>query len=303
MKTIFFGTHKFAVTILQGLIDSPLVEVELVITQPDKPVGRKQELQPSPVKILAEKNNIEVNQPKSLKDYELRTKNWELAITAQYGMLIPENIINTPKFGTLNVHTSLLPKYRGASPIQSAIINGEAETGVTIMKMDKGMDTGDIILQKTLKIAPDDTYPTLDEKLAKTGILALLEAIPGLVSGTLQPQPQDNSKATTCHQLTREDGKIDWNKTTDKIYNIYRGLTPWPGIWTMWNDLRLKLLNIKPSSKKLKPGQVDIENDKLYIGTNNSSIEILELQLEGKQKMDRKSFINGYKEIHGKILN
>ena len=303
MKTIFFGTHKFAVTILQGLIDSPLVEVELVITQPDKPVGRKQELQPSPVKILAEKNNIEVNQPKSLKDYELRTKNWELAITAQYGMLIPENIINTPKFGTLNVHTSLLPKYRGASPIQSAIINGEAETGVTIMKMDKGMDTGDIILQKTLKIAPDDTYPTLDEKLAKTGILALLEAIPGLVSGTLQPQPQDNSKATTCHQLTREDGKIDWNKTTDKIYNIYRGLTPWPGIWTMWNDLRLKLLNIKPSSKKLRPDQVDIENDKLYIGTNNSSIEILELQLEGKQKMDRKSFINGYKEIHGKILN
>ncbi len=303
MKTVFFGTHEFATTILQGLIDSPLVDVDLVITQPDKPVGRKQELQQSPVKILAEKNNIKIDQPDSLKNYNLKPNTYDLGITAQYGMLIPENIINAPKHGMLNVHTSLLPKYRGASPIQSVLINGETETGVTIMKMDSGMDTGAIILQKTLKIDENDTYTTLDKKLAKISILALLEAIPDYISGTLQLSAQDNSKATTCHLLTRENGKINWSKTTQEIYNLYRGLTPWPGIWSMWNDKRLKLLEIKPNSKKLEPGQIIIEDGKLYIGTSNTSIEILELQLEGKQKMDVKTFTNGYKEIHGKILN
>ena len=301
MKTIFFGTHEFATTILQGLIDSPLIDVALVITQPDKPVGRKQELQKSPVKILAEENGIKIDQPESLKNYELG-ENYELGITAQYGLIIPENILNTPKHGILNVHTSLLPKYRGASPIQSVLINGETETGVTIMKMDKGMDTGAIISQKTIKIDENDTYSTLDKKLAKISILALLEAIPDYISGVLKLQPQDDSKATTCKLLTREDGKIDWTKTTQEIYNLYRGLTPWPGIWTTWDDRRLKLLEIKPGSKKLKPGQVNIENDELYIGTTDASVEILSLQLEGKQKVDTKTFVNGHKSIINKIL-
>lgn len=302
LKTIFFGTHEFATTILQGLIDSPTIDVELVITQPDKPVGRKQELQPSPVKLLAQKHGIRIDQPESLKSYNLEPNTYDLAITAQYGLIIPENIINSPKHGTLNVHTSLLPKYRGASPIQSAIINGESETGVTIMQMDKGLDTGPIILQKSLNIAPNDTYLMLDKKLAKIGILALLEAIPGYVLGDLQPKAQDESESTTCAQLTREDGKIDWQKTSAEIYNLYRGLTPWPGVWSVWNDKRLKLLQIKPGSRKLKPGEVNIENDSLYIGTSDASTEILELQLEGKQKMDAKSFVNGYKNINNEIL-
>ena len=147
IKTVFFGTHDFAVTILQGLIDSPLFDIELVITQPDKPVGRKKELTPPPVKLLAQKHNIKTDQPSSLKDYNLKPNTYNLGITAQYGLLIPEKILNAPIHGTLNTHTSLLPKYRGSSPIQSALIDGETETGVTIMKMDKGLDTGPIILQ------------------------------------------------------------------------------------------------------------------------------------------------------------
>jgi len=231
IKTIFFGTHNFATTILQGLIDSPIFDIQLVITQPDKPVGRKKELTSPPVKILAEKHGIKVEQPDSLRDYNLQPTayprrgmpcGYDLGVTAQYGLLIPENILNAQTHGTLNTHTSLLPKYRGASPIQSALINGETETGVTIMKMDKGLDTGPVILQKSLKVEPNDTYLDLDKKLAKIGLLALLEAVPAYVSGQLQPIPQDNSDATTCKQFTREDGKIEWNKTDKEIYNLYR---------------------------------------------------------------------------------
>ncbi|MFH1947431.1 MAG: methionyl-tRNA formyltransferase [Candidatus Magasanikbacteria bacterium] len=299
IKIIFFGTHNFATVILQGLIDSPLFDIQLVITQPDKPVGRKKELTPPPVKILAEKHGIKVEQPKSLKTFDFTDfKDFmDLGICAQYGLLIPENILNAPKHGTLNTHTSLLPKYRGASPIQSALINGETETGVTIMKMDKGLDTGPILLQKPIKIEPDDTYIDLDKRLAKIGLLALLEAIPNYISVELRPIPQDDSEATICKEFTREDGKIDWNKTADEIYNLYRGLTPWPGVWTTWEDKRLKLLKIKKSDLKIKPGVVKIENDNMYIGTHKNSIEILELQLEGKQKMTAEQFVNGYKNI------
>ena len=171
MKTIFFGTHNFAATILQGLIDSPLFDIQLVITQPDKPVGRKQERQKSPVKILAEKHSLSIDQPVSLKTCTLaHLHTCELGICAQYGLIVPENILNAPQHGIINVHTSLLPKYRGASPIQSALINGEKETGVTLMKMDEGLDTGPILWQKSLKIELDDTYTTVESKLSKIAI-------------------------------------------------------------------------------------------------------------------------------------
>ncbi len=323
---IFFGTHNFAATILEGLLKSPFVSVELVITMPDRPVGREQKLQPSPVKILAQKHNIPIDQPQNLKTYQLPATSYKLFVVAQYSTLIPDTLLNVPKYGTLNVHTSLLPKYRGASPIQSALINGEKKTGITIMKMDKGMDTGPILLQKTLKISPDDTYAILDTKLAKIGLQALLEAIPAYIQGEIKPKPQNNSKATVCKQLTREDGKIDWNKSAQEIYNLYRGLTPWPGVWTIWNEKprkkaepsrgkRLKLLKIQPASKKMKPGQVAVENDKIFIGCGNSKkltcpakpegrsgIEVLELQLEGKKAMTAKEFLNGYKDIKDAIL-
>lgn len=306
IKTIFFGTHNFAATILQGLIDSPLFDIQLVITQPDKPVGRKQELQKSPVKILAEFHNLPITQPESLKSYSLSPtpedvghKTYDVGICCQYGLIIPPHILEAPKHGIINIHTSILPKYRGASPIQSALINGEEETGVTLMKMDAELDTGPILWQKALKIEPDDNYTTVEQKLAKIAILGLTEAIPDYITGTLSTTPQNNTKATVCKELTRKDGKIDWRKTAQQIYNQYRGLTPWPGVWTMWNNKRLKLLQIKPSNKYLPVGQVLVEGDKIYIGTSDKAIEILKLQLEGKQKMNAMQFINGYRNFNG----
>ena len=306
MNIIFFGTHDFAAKILQGLLDDDRFSIDLVITQPDKPVGRKQELQKPAVKILAEKHGLKIDQPQSLKNYKLEAKTYQLGICCQYGLLIPENILNAPKHGIINIHTSLLPKYRGASPIQSALINGETETGITIMKMDKGLDTGPIILQKSLKIEPDDTFPDLDQKLSQIAILALLEAVFPYVEGKLEPQIQDNTQATTCREFNRDDGQINWNKTNQEIYNQYRGLTPWPGIWTITDNLksnlpkgkRLKLLKIKTSEFKIQSSEFLVKDNKIYIGCgDNKSVEILELQLEGSKPMDAKSFINGFNNL------
>src|SRR3989339_517499 len=309
VSIIFFGTHTFAATILQGLIDSGLFDIRLVITQPDRPVGRKQEMQKSPVKLLAEKHSLQLDQPTTLRSYVLSPmsngvvhKTYDVGICAQYGLIIPERVLNLPKMGIINVHTSLLPRYRGASPIQTALMNGETQTGVTIMKMDAGLDTGPIILQKMLDIAPDDTYTTIDEKMAKIAILGLLEAIPQYISGALQPVPQDNSKATTTKQLTREDGRVDWQKTAQEIYNQCRGLTPWPGVWTEFDpstslraSKRVKLIKIKPIDKNIKHGTWNMEQDGLFVGCKTGAIEIEELQVEGKKKQSAKEFVNGYK--------
>ncbi|MBD3311202.1 MAG: methionyl-tRNA formyltransferase [Candidatus Magasanikbacteria bacterium] len=303
IRAIFFGTHEFAATILEGLISSPFITVELVITQPDKPVGRKKELKKSPVKILAEKYDLPIIQPASLRIYQLPISDYHIAIVAQYGIIIPKKLLDDSPHGFLNVHTSLLPKYRGASPIQSALINGETETGVTIMKMDEGLDTGPIILQKPIKIGEHDTYIDLDKKLAEIGKIALLEAIPKYISGELEPIPQDNLQASTCGQFTRDDGKIDWTKSATDIYNRYRGLNPWPGIWTSWKNKRLKLIKIKPVDLQIEAGKVVLENGKMYIGCAKNAIEVLKLQLEGKKAMDVEGFLRGYQKIASNILN
>ena len=297
ISTVFFGTHNFASTILKALISNPLFDIQLVVTQPDKPVGRDQILQKSPVKLIAEENSINLTQPTKLSDLRSSIFDLDVGITAQYGLIIPQSILDIPKHGIINIHTSLLPKYRGASPIQSALINGDTETGVTIMKMEAGLDTGPILLQKKLLIQPDDTYLDLDKKLADLAIEALFEAIPKYISGELLPIPQNESEKIICKQLSRDDGKIDWNKSADEIYNLYRGLTPWPGVWTMWKNKRIKLLKIKPSDKVLELGNFVVDNDNLFVGCNEGSVEILELQLEGKKIMETKEFLNGYKSL------
>ncbi len=300
---LFFGTHQFAATILEGLTKSPFCDIKLVITQPDRPVGRKQEMQTSPVKVLAEKRRLTIEQPKTLRSYRLSAIGYQLGVVAQYGLLIPKHILEAFPHGILNVHTSLLPKYRGASPIQTAIMNGETETGVTIMKMDEGFDTGPILLQKRMAIGPDDMYLDLDEKLAALGVEALNEALPKYIDGSLTPAPQDETQATACRELTREDGKIDWQKTSQQIYNQYRGLTPWPGVWTMWKGKRLKLLEIAASAHRIAPGKVVIGGQSMLIGCGTGSIEVLKLQLEGKKVADTKSFVNGNQEINGYVFN
>jgi len=297
MNTIFFGTEKFATIILQSLLDNPLFDISLVITQPDKPIGRKKILTAPPVKLFAEKNNIPIGQPESLKSYKLIPHTYDLAIVAQYGLLIPKHIIETPTYGTINVHTSLLPKYRGASPIQSALLNGDVKTGVTIMQMDEGMDTGPLLSQIEITILPDETYLEIDERMAHIGVTALTEAVSAFVAGKLKPQAQDDTKATLCKKLSRDDGKVDWQKITQEIYNQYRAFTPWPGIWTIWEGKRLKLLKISPSERILKPGVVEIFDNNLFIGTQDRSIAVHSLQLEGKPAMDVKIFVQGYKRI------
>lgn len=298
ISVIFFGTHQFAVKILETLTNDPEISVDLVITQPNKPSGRKQKLTPSPVKIFAEINNLPIETPISLKDYLIEKDRYDLGVTAQYGNIIPKQILDSPKHGILNIHTSLLPKYRGATPIQSALVNGDDETGVTIMKMDPGLDTGPILLQKRLSIGPEDTYTTIDTKLANIGSTALLEAIPSYIDGSLKPIEQDGSLATNCKQLSREDGQVDWSRSATEIYNQYRGLTPWPGVWTTLNNKRLKLLKINALPEKtLMAGKIGIENDTIFIGTGNGSIVVSELQLEGKKPVSSKDFILGHKNI------
>lgn len=297
ISAIFFGTEQFAAGILQTLIESGLFEIKFVITQPDRPVGRKQIMTPSPVKLIAEKYNLKIEQPESLKNYKFPASNIQLNIVCQYGLIIPKNIIDTPAHGSINVHPSLLPKYRGASPIQSAIINGETKTGVTIMLMDEKMDHGDILMQQELEIAPNDTFPTLHDKLLEIAKPMIVDTAQKWVEQKTKPTPQNHDQATFCKMFTREDGRVNWNKPASEIYNLYRGLQPWPGVWTMADGKRIKLLRIAPSQKSTPVGEIIFENQKLLVGTTQGSIEILELQGEGKNVMSGLAWKNGYKNI------
>ncbi len=283
----------------------PFIEIKLVITQPDRPVGRTQALQSSPVKQMAKKHKINIAQPVSLKGFVPTghlPKGDTLAIVAQYGLLIPKQILDAPKFGILNVHPSLLPKYRGASPIQSALINGEKSTGVTIIQLDEGLDTGPILAQKKVDISAADTSLELGKKLALLSLEILRESIPTYLAGTLTPMPQDNAKATLCRELTRADGRVNWQNSCGTIYNLYRGLEPWPGIWTTYRGQRLKLLRIKPIDESLAVGVVMVSNTRLFIGCGYGAIEVLEMQMEGKKPMPADEFIRGHQAIDGTKL-
>jgi len=301
IRIAFFGTHTFGASILKALHENEYTDVTLVVTQPDRAVGRKQELQPPPVKLCAQQLGLTVDQPESLKRISLE-QDFDLFVVAQYGLLIPEHVLEYPKHGTINVHTSLLPKYRGASPIQQAILNGDKTTGVTIMRMDEGLDTGPILIQKEINIDPDETYLELDAKLAKEAEILLKLSISGIISGEIKPTPQDSTKATTCSKISKEDGHINWSDSTQNIYNRFRAFTPWPGIWTTINGKRLKLLSIRPSELVCPSGKMVMENGTLYIGTHDASILVSELQLEGKKPMDAASFINGYGTFNSTIL-
>ncbi|PIR03136.1 MAG: methionyl-tRNA formyltransferase, partial [Candidatus Magasanikbacteria bacterium CG11_big_fil_rev_8_21_14_0_20_43_7] len=257
------------------------------------PVGRKKIVTPPPVKILAEKYGIPILQPSSLKELEISDWKFEVATLAEYGLMIPERIINAFSKGILNVHPSLLPKYRGATPIQSAIKNGDEQAGVSIMLLEKTMDTGPLLAQKTYTLDPDEMYTHTNRTLAQLGARLLVDTLPTYISGDITPTPQDNKQATYCSQLTRDDGRVDWNSAARDIYNQYRAFSPWPGVWTMWDKKRLKLLNISLSKMALPPGCAHVEDDILTIGTSGGAIQVHELQLEGKKPMDAKTFVNG----------
>ncbi|MFV9509933.1 methionyl-tRNA formyltransferase [Tepidibacillus sp. LV47] len=299
MRIVFMGTPDFAVPSLQSLVDHGY-EVVGVVTQPDRPKGRKQVLTPSPVKELAIKLGLEVYQPERIKREEAieHILNWqpELIVTAAYGQIIPEPLLFTPKYKAINVHASLLPKYRGAAPIHHSIIQGEKETGITIMYMVKEMDAGDILSQVKVAIEPDDTVGTLHDKLSQVGKDLLIETIKKIEEGTIHPIPQDHHLATYAPMIKREDERIDWNKTSMQIYNQIRGLNPWPVAFTTLKGKILKVWWAEPFPyhHEEEPGTVlRVTKDQLLVATKDGAMELKEIQPAGKKKMDIISFLQG----------
>lgn len=297
MRIVFMGTPEFSVNVLEGLIEK--YEVVLVVTQPDKLVGRKQVLEFSPVKKAALLHGLPVFQPKKIKDeYQaVLDAKPDIIVTAAFGQFIPNIILQAPKYGCINVHGSLLPKYRGGSPIQTAIINGEKETGITIMYMASKMDAGDIIAQRSIPISDSDDNGSMFEKLSVVGRDLLLEVLPSIIDGTNQRIIQDESKVTYAYNISHEQQFINWNKNSDEIINLIRGLSPSPTALTSIDGVIIKIFKAKKVSDEIigKPGEVVKLNKELWVCTNDGVISILELQQAGKNKMEAKSFLNGQK--------
>jgi methionyl-tRNA formyltransferase len=309
MNVVFCGTPRFAVPTLTTLVNSGFT-VSLVVTQPDKPRGRGLEVVFSPVKQAALQFGLPVVQPEKIKNNEqFRSQLSSLApdavIVVGYGRIIPQWMIDLPLLGNLNVHASLLPKYRGAAPIQWAIASGESVTGVTTMRIDAGLDTGDILLQKEIPILADDRAETLAPRLANVGATLMIETLHGLQAGTLTGRSQDHSKATLAPVLKKEDGLIDFQRTAVEIWNRLRGFQPWPGAYTRFRGKQLQIHAAKPlpSLSTSTPGELVAENDSFIVGCGNkSALEVTELQLEGKKRMSARDFLHGYRLTPGERL-
>lgn len=312
LRVVFMGTSDLSEAVLGALIENEYNLVG-VFTKPDQKIGRKQEITEPLVKKMALEHKIPVFQPLKFNIEtveELKKLKPDLVIVAAYGKIIPKSALEIPGFGCINVHVSLLPKYRGPSPIQNALLAGEKETGVTIMLMDQGVDTGDILAQEISPIKPNDNTEMLMGKLAELGAKLLLKTLPLWIEGKIEKMSQDHSKATNCQLIEREDGKIYWTDSAEDIYNRYRALTPWPGIFTYWkNDseiIRLKLIAIElqktsPIEKRAEGEIFEIGSD-IGVQTAQGVIILKELQKEGKKPSDAKSFINGHKNFIGSIL-
>ena len=297
MKIVYMGTPEFAVFPLNRLLASHY-PVAAVFTQPDKPKGRGHKLTSPPVKEIALRNEIPVYQPNTLRDGEaltiLKEINPDLIIVAAYGKLLPLEILELPKYGCINIHASLLPKYRGAGPIQWSILNGETQTGVTIMYMAEGLDTGDIILKKELSIQPDETADELHDRLAILGADALMEAVPLLESGKVERQKQDDALSCYAPMLSKELSPVDFSKTAQEIHNQIRGLSSWPCAHIMVNGKRLKIYHSTLAvGFSGMPGHL-LDTKRFIVGCGNQQgIEFLEVQLEGGKRMSGAEFLRG----------
>lgn len=297
-KVIFMGTPEFAVPILQMLIEN--TEVILVVTQPDKEVGRKKEKKSSPIKELANKNNIETFQPIKIKeDYKyILEKNPDIIITCAYGQIIPNELIETPKYGAINVHASLLPKLRGGAPIHHAIIDGYKKTGITIMYMSSKMDAGDIISQKEITINDKDNVGTLHDKLSKIGTELLKETLPLIFEQKNERIKQNEEEVTFGYNITREEEKIDFNKTAEQVYNQIRGLNPFPLAYAILNEEETKIIEANINEKTIgKVGEItEITKNSIIVKCKDKSIEITKIKPFGKRIMEVKDYLNGIKK-------
>jgi len=307
LKVIFMGTPDFCVPILNSLIEN--YDVIAVVTQPDKKVGRKKEIVFSPIKKLALDNNIKVLQPVKIREEydDIISLNPDIIITCAYGQIIPEAILNNPKYGCINVHASLLPKLRGGAPIHKAIMYGYKKTGITIMYMDKGMDTGDMISKCEVEILDTDTAESLHDKLKEVSVPLLLDTVKKIVNNENDRIKQNNDEATYAYNVSREEEHIDFNKNKDEIYNQIRGLNSWPGAYCTLDGKIIKVWKSKKCDKKYDCENgtiIDITKEGIIVSVCDGSILITNLQLEGKKKMDIKDFINGNKkeDYVGKIL-
>lgn len=308
---IFFGTPHFATTIVNALYaaDYPIAAV---VTQPDKAVGRKQVLTPPPVKVWAQERAIPYFQPKHLSDSELarlKTFGATLFVVAAYGLIFPTAFLTAPRYGSINVHASLLPKYRGPSPVSAAIKMGEKETGTTIMYMDPRLDTGPILAQATLPIAPTDTRATLSEKLATTGATLLVTTLPKYLAGKISMWTQDETKATQTHLLDRDDGQIDWERSAAEIERHVRAMSPWPGAWTTLDDKPLKIHRVRvlnatiACAVNVHPGQTFVtEQGELAVSCRTGSIIIEQAQRAGKKTMATKDILRGNSALGNTIF-
>lgn len=297
-KVIFMGTPEFAVPILQMLIEN--TEVLLVVTQPDKEVGRKKEKKFSPIKELAIKNNIETFQPIKIKeDYKyILEKNPDIIITCAYGQIIPNELIETPKYGAINVHASLLPKLRGGAPIHHAIIDGYKKTGITIMYMSSKMDAGDIISQKETIINEKENVGTLHDKLSKIGTELLKETLPLIFEQKNERIKQNEEEVTFGYNITREEEKIDFNKTAEQVYNQIRGLNPFPLAYAILNEEETKIIEANINEKTIgKVGEItEITKNSIIVKCKDKSIEITKIKPFGKRIMEVKDYLNGIKK-------
>lgn len=297
MKTVFMGTPAFAKVVLEGLCE--VVDVVLVVSQPDAPVGRKKIMTPSEVKSFALEKGIEVFTPEKIKTDYARIFEIEpdIIITCAYGQIIPKAILDYPKYKAINVHASILPKYRGGAPIQRAIMNGEKETGITIMYMDEHMDSGNIISQKAIPIERKDTWGSLSTKLSELGRDLLIETLPSIFDGTNRSIPQNSDEITFGYIIKRDDEKIDFTKTAEEIYNQIRALSPSPGAFFTLNGTIFKVYEAKIENKTGQINRINnIYNDGIGIGTTDGEIVITKIKPEGKKTIAVRDYLNGIKK-------
>ena len=305
MRIVFFGTANTALPVLETLYRHH--DIAAVVTSPDAPLGRKQTLAESPVSVLAKEMDLPLLKPERVKANpgflkQLEVLAADVFIVVAYGKILPVEIINLPRLKTLNVHFSLLPKYRGASPIQYALLNGDSLSGTSIFVLDEQMDTGPLLAQAEVKIDSDDNYITLSQKLAYLSAKLLLDTLPQYDSGKLVPKPQASQAATYTKIITKDDGRIDWQQAASQVYNRFRAFYPWPGIWTVWNGKKLKILNCLPEDSSPAGNVGSVMPGGLVVCGQNSTLKVSQLQLEGKSPVDIKTFLNGYPGLIGSRL-
>lgn len=324
MKIVFMGTPDFAVPALKALAESAKHEVSLVVTQPDRPRGRSGKPAPSDVKLCAEQYGIPVFQPEKVREEasveRLRRENADIFVVAAFGQLLPKTILEMPRFGCINIHGSLLPAYRGAAPVQWAVLDGQKEAGDTIMQMNEGLDTGDILMQESIPLSADETAGSLYDKLSSLGGPLLLKALDAIEEGNVTPVPQGDSGTHYAKMLRKEMGNIDWTKSAEEIGRLVRGLNPWPSAYTHWNGKMLKIWMAEPVTqeelsalgcdekngmdlKEAQPGTVMIvTKDTLMVQTGDGLLALTELQMEGKKRMPVQAFLMGCRLQTGEKL-